>query len=79
MPESENNQFSEFHCKRLAIAKDKKRSNYISQEYKFYNDFNLPPKGLSHIDNSYGVDIDDIHIISDILDTDFKDNYSFYI
>ncbi|KUY30645.1 hypothetical protein ATB96_14305 [Elizabethkingia ursingii] len=57
----------------------KKEAIISAKNTSFYNDFNLPPKGLSHIDNSHGVDIDDIHIISDILDTDFKDNYSFYI
>jgi hypothetical protein len=67
-------EFDEFHYKMLIAAKDKGIAIRNSKETAFYKHMGF--KGAtSHIDDKYGVDVDDVHEISDILPKDMKDKY----
>lgn len=54
----------------MASKNAKKTTFYIHCVFKRAN---------SHIDDKYGIDMDDIHNISDILDNQFKEQYALKI
>jgi hypothetical protein len=60
------NHFDEFHYKMLTVANDKGEAI-------------LAAKKTSHIDDKYGVDVDDIFEINDILSAEIKNNFSINI
>jgi len=66
--------FEEYHYKVLAVAKTKAEAIKKAKQTTFYKHFGF--KGAeSHIDDKYGVDVDDIHKIEDILSDKFKLKY----
>ena len=68
------NEFDEFHYKILVAAADKGEAIRRSKETAFYRHTGF--KGAeSHIDDKYGVDVDDIHDIQDILPEATKEKY----
>jgi hypothetical protein len=68
------NEFEEFHYKMLVAAADKGEAVKKAKQTVFYKHYNL--KGAeSHIDEKYGVDVDDIYQIEDILPEKFKSDY----
>jgi hypothetical protein len=68
------NEFDEFHYKMLIAAKDKGFAIRKSKETAFYKHMGF--KGAtSHIDDKYGVDVDDLHEISDILPEEMKKKF----
>lgn len=72
------NEFEEYHYKVLAVAKNKAEAIKKSKETTFYKHCGF--KGAtSHIDDKYGVDVDDIHQIQDILHPKFKAKYQLKI
>ena len=72
------NEFEEYHYKVLAVAKNKAEAIKKSKETTFYKHFGF--KGAtSHIDDKYGIDVDDIHQIQDILHPKFKAKYQLKI
>lgn len=66
--------FDEFHYKMLAVAEDK--GNAIAQAKKtaFFQHTRFAG-AESHIDDKYGVDVDDLYEIQDILPADIKAQY----
>ncbi len=69
------NDMEEYHFKTIVVAKDKTEAIKKAKETEFYKKFSF--KGAeSHIDDQFGVDIDDIHEIEDILLPEFKTKYS---
>ncbi len=72
------NEFEEYHYKVLAVAKNKAEAIKKAKATTFYKHCGF--KGAtSHIDDKYGVDVDDIHEIDDILPPKFKEKYQLKI
>lgn len=67
-------EFEEYHYKVLVIAKTKAEAIKKAKQTTFYKHYGF--KGAeSHIDDKYGVDVDDIHNIEEILSDKFKSQY----
>lgn len=68
-------EFEEFHYKMLVVAKDKADAIKESKQTAFYKHTGF--KGAtSHIDDKYGVDVDDLFAIPDILPLAIKKQFS---
>lgn len=71
-------EFEEFHYKILSVAKTKAAAIQDAKQTSFYKHTGF--KGAeSHIDDKYGVDVDDIYEINDILPLSLKEKYSIKI
>jgi hypothetical protein len=72
------NEFEEFHYKILIVATDKGAAVQRSKQTLFYKHtgFDGAP---SHIDDKYGIDVDDIYEIEDILSPSLKEKYTIQI
>lgn len=71
-------EFEEFHYKMLAVSTDKSNAIAQSKQTAFYKHTGF--KGAeSHIDDKYGVDVDDVFQIVDILPSSLKDKYQLHI
>ena len=67
-------EFEEYHYKTLVVAKTKAEAIKKAKQTAFYKHCGF--KGAaSHIDDKYGVDVDDIHNIEDILPEKLKSKY----
>lgn len=67
-------EFEEYHYKVLVVTKTKAEAIKKAKQTTFYKHCGF--KGAeSHIDDKYGVDVDDIHNIEDILLDNFKSQY----
>lgn len=72
------NEFEEFHYKMLVACADKSIAIKRAKETAFYKHTGF--KGAtSHIDDKYGVDVDDIYEIEEILSTKLKEKYGLRI
>ncbi|MGB8194219.1 MAG: DUF1543 domain-containing protein [Chitinophagaceae bacterium] len=72
------NEFEEFHYKMLVAAPDKGEAIMQAKKTAFFRHTGF--KGAnSHIDDKYGVDVDDIFDIRDILPAETKKQYSLVI
>lgn len=69
------NVFEELHCKLLIVAKDKASAIRNAKQSDFYKE-NSFKGALSHIDDKYGVDVDEVYAIEDILSPEDKMCYS---
>lgn len=68
------NEFEEYHYKMLIAAPDKGSAIKRGKETVFYKHTGF--KGAeSHIDDKYGVDVDDLFEIEDVLPQKFKKDY----
>jgi hypothetical protein len=68
------NEFEEFHYKMLVACADKSIAIKRAKETAFYKHTGF--KGAtSHIDDKYGVDVDDIYEITEILSPRLKQKY----
>jgi hypothetical protein len=72
-------EFDEFHYKMLVVAADKGKAVKAATQTAFYKHVSLPGNGTSHIDDRYGVDVDDIFVIKDVLPKEVKEQYSLLI
>ena len=72
------NEFEEYHHKVLIVAKNKSEAIKKVKNSLFYKKFSIKG-GASHIDDKYGIDIDEIFKIDDILLPDFKKKYQINI
>jgi hypothetical protein len=71
-------EFDEFHYKLLIVAKDKSEAIQRSKQTAFYK--HVGYKGAeSHIDDKYGVDVDEVFEIKDILTPEYKEKYQLKI
>ena len=69
------NEFEEFHYKMLVAATDKGAATQLAKQTAFY--LHTGFKGAtSHIDDKYGIDVDDIHEITDILPASVREEYA---
>lgn len=72
------NEFEEFHYKVLTVAKSKAEAIKNAKQSSFYKHFGF--KGAtSHIDDKYGVDVDDLYDIQEILTEQYKLKYQLNI
>lgn len=68
------NDMEEYHYKQLVVAKSIEEAIATATENTFYKHHSEP-----HVDNKYGMDVDDIYLVSDILPIHIKDKYSLHI
>ena len=73
------NEFEEFHYKMLVVSSDKSKAVKAASQTAFYKHVSLPGNATSHIDDRYGVDVDDIFAIKDILPATMKQLYNIQI
>ena len=59
----------------LTVAANKGDAVKFALETAFYKHTSLPGPGTSHIDNRYGVDVDEIFAIKDILQAEMKEQF----
>lgn len=72
------NEFEEFHYKMIIVAENKADAINQSKQTAFFKHTGF--KGAnSHIDDKYGVDVDDVFEIKDILSPDLKKQYSVWV
>ncbi len=72
------NEFEEFHYKMVIAAADKAEAISISKKTAFFRHTGF--KGATaHVDDKFGLDVDDIYEITDILPADAKDKYSLLV
>lgn len=72
------NEFEEYHYKVLTVAPNKAEAIKKAKATSFYKHCGF--KGAaSHIDDKYGVDVDDIYEIEDILSSTFKEKFKLKI
>lgn len=72
------NEFEEFHYKMVVAATDKGEAIRQAKSTAFYKHTGF--KGAeSHIDDKYGVDVDDVYEITDILDVPTKSKYKLLV
>ena len=72
------NEFEEYHYKTLAVAESLGLASKVAKATTFYKHFSFEG-ATSHIDDKYGIDVDDIYNVADILAPIFKENYSIQI
>jgi len=72
------NEFEEYHYKLLIVAKNKGAAIQKAKQTAFYKHTGFEG-ATSHIDDKYGIDVDDIYEIEDILPSDLKEKYSIRI
>ena len=72
------NEFEEYHYKMLTIAENLSNASKNAKTTTFYKHCGF--KGAtSHIDDKYGIDIDDVYNVADILSEHYKESYSLKI
>ena len=72
------NEFEEFHYKIIIAAADKAGAVTISKQTAFFKHTGF--KGATaHIDDKFGVDVDDVYEITDILPAAAKEKYSLLV
>lgn len=72
------NEFEEYHYKMLTVAADKGVAIQKAKQTAFYKHTGFEG-AVSHIDDKYGIDVDDIYEIEDILPAQLKEKYSIQI
>ena len=74
----QQNEFEEFHYKMVIIATDKSEAINISKKTAFFRHTGF--KGATaHIDDKFGIDVDDIYEIMDILPAAAKEKWNLLI
>lgn len=72
------NEFEEYHYKVVTVAQNKAQAIKKAKATLFYKHCGF--KGAtSHIDDKYGIDVDDIYEIDDILSSKFKEKFKLKI
>ena len=74
-------EFEEFHYKMLTVAVEKGEAIRQSKQTAFYKHmgFKGSTGATSHVDDKYGVDVDDVYKIEEILPADIKEKFSIHI
>lgn len=73
------NHFDEFHYKMLTVATEKAAAIKTAKQSAFYQHIGFGKIATSHIDDKYGVDVDDIFEIKDILPEEVKNKFTINI
>jgi len=72
------NEFEEYHYKMLVVGNDKAAAIQQAKKSAFYKHTGFSG-AVSHIDDKYGVDVDDLYEIEDILPVHIKEKYSVFL
>jgi len=72
------NEFEEFHYKMIIAATDKGEAVKMAMDTAFFRHTGFK-NATSHIDDKYGIDVDDVYEIADILSADSKKHYSILV
>ncbi|HEX9152871.1 MAG TPA: DUF1543 domain-containing protein [Flavobacterium sp.] len=72
------NEFEEYHYKILTVSESLELATKNAETTAFYKHCSFK-EAISHIDDKYGIDVDDIHMVSDLLDKQFKEQYALKI
>ncbi len=71
-------EFEEYHYKTVIVGQTMADAVKQAKQSTFYKHYGF--KGAtSHIDDKYGIDVDDMHKVEDILAPHFKEQYHIYI
>ncbi len=73
------NEFEEFHYKILSVATKKEDAINAAKQTVFFKHTGFGNIATSHIDDKYGVDVDDIYNIEEILSDEFKSKFTINI
>ena len=68
------NEFDEFHYKMLTVASDKGIAIQKAKQTAFYKHTGFEG-AVSHIDDKYGIDVDDVYEIEDALHEQLKEQF----
>jgi hypothetical protein len=71
-------EFEEYHYKLLTVSADKGLAIQKAKQTAFYKHTGFEG-ATSHIDDKYGIDVDDVYEIEDILPSHLKEQYSIQI
>ncbi|MBW3545092.1 MAG: DUF1543 domain-containing protein [Bacteroidetes bacterium] len=71
-------QFDEFHYKMIVVALDKAAAAQRAKQTAFYKHTGFRG-AASHIDDQWGVDVDELHRVTDILSPGLKQQYRLQI
>ncbi|GAB3425054.1 DUF1543 domain-containing protein [Niabella aquatica] len=72
--------FEEHHYKLLTVADDMAKAILNAKQTGFYRTYNTEDKkGVSHVDNKYGVDVDEVFNVQDILPFVQKERFTIAI
>jgi hypothetical protein len=71
-------EFEEYHYKMLAVAPDPAGAIQQGKSTAFYRHCDFEG-ATSHIDDKYGIDVDDLHVVKDILAPQFKQHYTLLV
>ena len=71
--------FEEYHYKVVTVAKSKAEAIKKAKKTTFFKHCGFTDSGETHIDDKYGIDVDDIHKIEDILAVQYKSKYQLKI
>jgi Domain of Unknown Function (DUF1543) len=74
------NEFDEFHYKMLVVAGNLESAKIKAKQTAFFKHTTVEqtvnsPHATSHIDDKFGIDIDDAYKLEDILPPQFKEKY----
>lgn len=74
------NEFDEFHYKMLVVCNSLDEAKKQAYQTAFFKHTAIPESpttkhAIAHIDDKYGVDVDDAYLVEDILPDAFKDKY----
>ena len=67
-------EFEEYHYKLLTVSDDQATAIKEAKQTAFFKHFDYP-EARSHIDDKYGVDVDDVYNVQDILPESVKAKY----
>jgi hypothetical protein len=70
------NYFEEFHYKMLTVATDKAEAGRNAKQTAFFLHTGFNKDAAAHIDDRFGVDVDDLFEIKDILSDETKSRFS---
>jgi hypothetical protein len=73
------NEFEEYHYKILTVAQSMGLASKKAKKSTFYKHCGFKGAGVSHIDDKYGIDVDDLYKVTDILDSQLKELYALKI
>ena len=72
------NEFDEFHYKLLLVSPSLSDATKKAKQTAFYKHYDFPG-AVSHIDDKYGIDVDDIYKVEEMLNSELKANFQLQI
>ncbi len=72
-------EFEEYHYKTLIVAKSIGMAIREAKKSAFFKHYDIGGTGVSHIDEKYALDVDDMHKVEDILAPHLKEQFSISI